>query len=225
MNRMTGSGKLRYEAVLYDFDGTLVDTIPMILKCFHYAFSKVVGKSEEDAFLLSTIGLPLIQAFSHYEPAIQQELIEAYQEENARILETDVRLFDGIVEGLTLIGNTGVHQAVVTSKRRETALFSIRQFDLDPYFEILIAREDTTVHKPDPEPIYEAMRRLSITDSKKVLFVGDSIHDLRCANRAGVDSVMVDWTYMPREELAAENPTYWISSLSDISCILSNAAL
>ena len=175
--------------------------------------------------MLSTIGLPLIQAFSHYEPAVQQELIEAYQEENARIIETDVKIFDGVIEGLTLVGCSGASQAVVTSKRRETALISMRQFKLEPYFQTVIAREDTSLHKPDPEPIFEAMRRLSVTDPKKVLFVGDSVHDLRCANRAGVDSVMVDWTYMPREELAAESPTYWISALCDISCILSNAEL
>lgn len=225
MSESTRDDSLRYQAVLYDFDGTLVDTVPMILKCFHYAFTKVVGKKEDEAFLLSTIGLPLVQAFSHYAPSVQEELIEAYQEENSRILATDVKLFDGIIEGLTFVGNRGVLQAVVTSKRRETALFTMRQFRMEPYFDLLIAREDTSIHKPDPEPIYEAMRRLSITDHSKVLFVGDSIHDLRCANRAGVDCAMVNWTYMPRDEISAENPTYWISKLSDISCILSNAEL
>lgn len=216
---------MRYEAILYDFDGTLVDTIPMILSSFRYAFSTVVGIEEDEAFLLSTIGMPLIHAFSKYPPAVQEQLLAAYQAENARIISTDVTIFEGIREGLSEISRKGVRQAVVTSKRREIALFTMRQFELEPFFELLIAREDTTVHKPDPEPIYEAMRRLSITDLTKVLFVGDSVHDLRCANRAGVDAAVVDWTYMPREELAAEKPKYWLSSLSDISCILTEAEL
>ena len=216
---------LRYDAILYDFDGTLVDTVPMILSCFHYAFDKVTGRREDDAFLLSTIGVPLANAFINYPPDVSARLIEAYQEENARILATDVRIFDGIIDGLRAVGDKGCRQAIVTSKRRDTALFTIRQFEMEPFFDLLIAREDTTVHKPDPEPIYEAMRRLGIEDKSRILFVGDSVHDLRCANRAGVDAAMVEWTYMPKDELLAESPRYRLTTLNDISCILSDTEL
>ena len=216
---------MRYDAVLYDFDGTLVDTIPMILSCFHTAFMEVTGHAEDEAFLLSTIGLPLVYAFSGYEPAVRESLYEAYQKENARILATSVRIFDGIMEGLDQVRKMGIRQGVVTSKKRETALFSMKQFDMDPYFEVLITREDTDVHKPNPEPIFLAMQKMGITDVSRVLYVGDSVHDLRCAGNAGVDSAAVNWTYMPLYELAAEKPTYWLDRLTDLPCILSDAEL
>jgi len=216
---------LRYDAILYDFDGTLVDTVPMILSCFKCAFLEVVGFEEDEDFLLSTIGLPLVHAFAKYEPCIQKSLYEAYQRENARILGDSVRVFDGINEGLSLLQKMGVRQGIVTSKKRETALFSMRQFEMESFFEILITREDTELHKPNPEPLFLALKAMGISDISRVLYVGDSIHDLRCASNAGMDSAAVSWTYMPKNELAAEKPRYWLDTLSDLSCILTNAEL
>lgn len=217
--------QLRYDAILYDFDGTLVDTVPMILSCFKCAFLEVVGFEEDEDFLLSTIGLPLVHAFVKYEPSIQKSLYEAYQRENARTLGNSVRVFDGINEGLSLLQNMGVRQGVVTSKKRETTLFSMRQFEMESFFEVLITREDTELHKPNPEPLFLALKAMGISDISRVLYVGDSIHDLRCASNAGMDSAAVNWTYMPKNELAAEKPRYWLDTLSDLSCILTNAEL
>jgi len=220
-----GETLLRYDAVLYDFDGTIADTIPMILTCFQTAFMKVTGRLEDEAFLLSTIGLPLAFAFSGYEPAVRKSLYEAYQAENAKLLATSVRIFEGVPEGLAQLQAMGIRQGVVTSKKRETALFSMRQFELESYFEVLITREDTEVHKPNPEPLLLAMQKMGISDVSRVLYVGDSVHDLRCAANAGMDSAAVNWTYMPLSELAAEKPTYWLARLTDLPCILADAEL
>jgi pyrophosphatase PpaX len=211
--------------VLYDFDGTLVDTVPMILECFQKAFLEVTGHTENEAFLLSTIGLPLSQAFLNYDPHIQVLLQDAYQKVNAILLPTAVGIFDGIIEGLTAMRTLGVRQGVVTSKKRETTLYSMRQFKMDTFFEILITREDTVIHKPNPEPIYLALQQMNISDKSRILYVGDSVHDLRCAANAGVDSAAVNWTYMPRNDLAAEKPKYWLDRLTDLSCILLDAEL
>ena len=216
---------MKYDAVLYDFDGTLVDTVPVIVKCFQKAFLHVIGHTEDEAFILSTIGLPLAYAFSGYDPAVQKSLYEEYQKENAKRIQTDVRVFEGIFEGLAQLQSMGVRQGVVTSKKRETALFSMNQFEMVPFFEILITGEDTEIHKPNPEPILLALETMGISDLSRVLYVGDSVHDLRCACNAGVDSAAVNWTYMPKNELAAEKPTYWLDRLTDLSCILSDAEL
>lgn len=216
---------MRYDAVLYDFDGTLVDTVPMILESFRRAFLEVTGREEKEEFLLSTIGLPLTAAFSGYKADVAQALLEAYQRENAKLLPTSVRIFDGIIEGLAQVRDMGIRQGIVTSKKRETALFTMRQFAMEPYFEILVTREDTKVHKPNPEPIFLAMRMMGITDVSRVLYVGDSVHDLRCAANAGVDAAAVSWTCMPKTELAAEKPIYWIARLTDLPCNLSDPEL
>lgn len=216
---------MKYDAVLYDFDGTLVDTVPVIVKCFQQAFLNVLGHTEDEAFILSTIGLPLSYALSGYDPAVQKALFDEYQKENAVRIKTEVRVFEGVSEGLALLGSMGVRQGVVTSKNRKTALINLEQFAMVPFFEVLITGEDTNVHKPNPEPILLALEKMEISDLSRVLYVGDSVHDLRCAYNAGVDSAAVNWTYMPKNELAAEKPAYWLDRLTDLSCILSDAEL
>lgn len=216
---------MKFDAVLYDFDGTLVDTIPMIVNSFHYAFQKVLSIQKSDDVIKSTIGLPLWTAFQEYDVETQKALHAAYQEENERLLPHAVEIFDGIEIGLRKIQAMGVTQGVVTSKRREPALFTMKQFNIDSFFDIIVSREDTAEHKPGPAPLLFAAEQLGISDMKRILYVGDSVHDLRCAHSAGAASAAVAWTRMPEEELKAENPTYWIESLDSISCILESREL
>ncbi|NLW89905.1 MAG: HAD-IA family hydrolase [Clostridiaceae bacterium] len=211
---------LKYDAIFYDFDGTLVDTIPLIVKCFHIAFEEVVGTRKDEKEILSTIGLPLWTAFRDYDEETQKKLHEAYIRANEKYIGTDVRLFPGVLEGLKAVSELGVTQCVVTSKRRESALFTMHQFHLENYFSLLVSREDTAEHKPSPAPIHFACERLGLIDPTRILFVGDSVHDLICAENAGVDSAAVDWTYMPKEDLRALSPKFWLDNLSELSCIL-----
>ena len=195
----------------------------MILTCFQNAFLEVTGKKEDENVLLSHIGLPLVTAFSRFEPKIQQELLDAYYKNNVRLLPTTVTVFDGVMDGLKEVRNLGVRQGLVTSKRSETALFTLRQFGMESFFDALVFREDTKIHKPNPKPIFLAINKIGIRDFSRVLFVVDSVHDLRCAANAHVDSAAVNWTYMPKNELAAEKPRYWLDRLTDLSCILTDA--
>ena len=216
---------MKYDVVLYDFDGTLLDTVPVIMESFRIAFMEVTGHEEDKDYLLSTIGLPLAKAFAHYEPDVQKALTESYTLANRRLIKTAVRSFEGVEEGLSALKRMGVRQGVVTSKQREPAIISMRQFGLDVYFDTIVTREDTSVHKPNPEPLFLGMKNLGIEDVSRVLYVGDSVHDLRCATNAGMDSAAVNWTYMPKEDLAAEKPKYWLERLTDLSCILSDTEL
>ena len=216
---------MRFDAVLYDFDGTLVDTIPMIVNSFHYAFQKVLNIRKSDDEIKSTIGLPLWTAFQEYDEETQKALNSAYHEENERLLPHAVDIFEGIESGLSQIKAMGIPQGVVTSKRREPALFTMKQFQLDSFFDIIVSREDTTEHKPGPAPLLFAAAQMGIADMKRILYVGDSVHDIRCAHNAGAVSAAVAWTRMPLEELKTENPTYWIDSLHSISCILESGEL
>lgn len=216
---------MRYDAILYDFDGTLADTVPMIVQSFQEAFKEILGIQKDEAEILATIGLPLWVAFEAYDEDTQKELHAAYQRANERLLPTAVREFPGIHEGLRAVSELGVFQGIVTSKRRETALFTIRQFNMEQYFDVFVSREDTVNHKPAPDPIFFAAEKLGITDMSRVLYVGDSIHDIKCAHNAGADAAAVDWTYMPVSELKALAPRYWLNELSELSCILTGRDL
>jgi len=132
----------------------------MILTCYQNAFMEVTGEKADEKVLLSHIGLTLATAFSRFEPKIQQELADAYYRHNERLLPTSVTVFDGVMEGLRAVQGLGVRQGLVTSKRRETALFTMRQFDMESFFEAQVFREDTTLHKPNPKPIFHAMKKI-----------------------------------------------------------------
>ena len=216
---------MRYDAVLYDLDGTLIDTVPSILKAFQRTFSEVLGEPGDEEYILSTIGRPLSEAFYPFEKSVQSELFEKCKVYSDEYLRTMAVVFPGITEDLRQLQEKGVRQGVVTSKRKAAADFSISHFGLENIFETVVVKEDTQKYKPFPEPIFEGMKRLGIKDPSRILYVGDSIHDVKCAHHAGVDCAVVDWTYMPKEEMRRENPRYWIKRIGEISCILSGGEL
>ena len=211
---------MHYDAVLYDLDGTLVDTIPAIMKAFRKAFLEVTGKPAEDKFILSTIGLPLRNAFVSFPEPLQEYLYEACRRYSAEYVQTMPTLFPKIREDLEDLSHRQIRQGVVTSKRAAPAAFVLEKFGLRSFFEVIVTADCTARHKPYPDPLKEAMQQLGLDDPSRVLYVGDSVHDLRCANAAGMPCAMVNWTYMPKEELESENPRFWINRLADIPCII-----
>ena len=217
---------MRYDAVLYDLDGTLIDSIPSILKAFRQTFLDVTGDPGDETYFLSTIGIPLSEAFEPFDPALRQRLFDVCKEYSDRYLRETADIFPRIREDLRGLQCEGVRQGVVTSKRREPARYSLEKFEIVDFFEVIVTKEDTERHKPFPDPLLEGVRRLGISDPAGVLYVGDSVHDLRCARNAGMDCAVVEWTRMPREEIAAESPRFWIRYLKeDISCILCGGEL
>jgi len=211
---------LYYDAVLYDLDGTLVDTIPAILKAFRQAFLDVTGKPCDRAFALSTIGLPLRDAFVSFPMPLQEDLYEACRKYSTEYLQTMPTIFPKIQDDLAELTRRKVRQGVVTSKRAAPAAFVLEKFALRSFFEVIVTSDCTARHKPYPDPLLEAMQQLGLDDPSRVLYVGDSVHDLRCANAAGMPCAMVNWTYMPKNELESENPKFWLHRLADISCII-----
>ncbi len=120
-----------------------------------------------------------------------------------------MREFPGIREALAGLVAGGYRLGVVTSKRSFSALPDLEFFRLDEFFEVVITADDTTQHKPEPEPVLEALRRLEAAPAQAT-FIGDSPYDLRCAHAAGVLAGAVAWGPFAREVLQAEEPDYWI---------------
>lgn len=217
---------MRYDCILYDFDGTLADSIPMILQSQIEAYEKVLGKCDrtyED--LLSYVGLPLIDTFSMHDDKTRDALLEAYTEINGRYLHADViPLFEGVREELYKIKEMGVKQGIVSSKRKMSLEITLKAKKLEDVFDILVTKEDTKIHKPEAEPLLYTVRKLGV-DLKKTMYVGDAIGDIRCAKNAGMDSVFVSWSAMPHKEILDLKPTYVINEMKELSCIISNTEL
>ena len=108
----------------------------------------------------------------------------------------------------------------MTSKRKKSLMTSIEVLHLEKNFDSFIYKELTQGHKPGPEPLLYAMEKAGLTDSNRVLYVGDAAPDILCAQAASCDSVLVGWTRMPKEELIKLGPTYVIEDISELSCII-----
>ena len=218
---------LKYDAVLYDFDGTLADSVPAIVESFKLAYIELFGectRTEED--FRSYIGLPLARTFEMHDPETADKLVATYLNINEKMLRDGVvGFFPGIYEMLTEIQEMGVKQGIVTSKSRNSTTISLDVLDAWKYFDANVFREDTDEHKPAPAPLIEGAKRMGITDMSRVLYVGDALPDALCAKNAGCDFALVDWTAMDRNSPEMANPTYLIKETKDLSCIIKTREL
>ena len=203
----------KIDLVLYDLDGTLQDSVPLIVESFQKAYEAVLGectRSVED--LKSYIGRPLGDSFERHDKETADKLVEA-------------DLFPGIAESLAGLKAKGLHQGIVTAKRKSSAMVTIDLLDIAKFFDVMVFGEDTERSKPHGDPLVEAARRFGTDDMKRVLYVGDAASDLLSAKDCGALFALVDWTMMPKDEIGKLGPDYVLSSLDEISCIIGNTEL
>ncbi|MDD2392438.1 MAG: HAD hydrolase-like protein [Eubacteriales bacterium] len=212
-----------YKYFLFDFDGTVADTVPLIMETFRHVFKVSGGEPVSDDYLLSTIGEPLEKTFDVLPRELRQGALEEYFAYNRSHLDHGVGIFYRLIRAIEEIKDIGGVTGLVTSKRHESAFHTIEQFGIGYLFDQITVREDTSRHKPHPDPVLEAIRRISEKTGNRndiilneVLFVGDSIHDLVSAKRAGTHTAIVDWTHMDRSVLIEAAPEHWIKDPSEL---------
>lgn len=217
----------KYDAVFYDFDGTLADSVPIILESFKGAYLDVFGKCDRtDESFKSYIGLPLMECFEMHDKDTQQKLYDAYLKINHKLLEEDkVKLYPGVYEGLKSLHEKGIIQGIVTSKKYDAFIITARLTGIIDFFDVVICKEDTRYHKPNPDPIQAAAEKAGLTDFGRILYVGDALPDVCCSKNAGTDFIFVNWSEMPKADILFMKPEYCIDQLSEISCIIDNNEL
>ncbi|MCR5488552.1 MAG: HAD family hydrolase [Saccharofermentans sp.] len=225
MKKMIPEKKI--DVILYDLDGTIQDSVPLIVESFQKAYEIVLGEcTRSEADLKSYIGRPLRDSFERHDRETADRLTEAYLEYNMkRMKEGAISLFPGITEGLAKIKSLGYRQGIVTAKRRSSAMVTIELLDIEKYFDTMVFGEDTVRSKPYGDPIVEGAKRLGITDMSRVLYVGDAKSDLLSAKDCGASFALVDWTMMPKDEIGKLGPDHVISSLDEIPCIIGGTEL
>ena len=209
----------KYEAIFFDLDGTLTDSIPLIMKCFHLTYMEVCGevpRTDED--LQSYIGKPLIDTFIDcHDEKTAQCLYDTYLRINeAMLANNELEFFDGVIDSLHRLHDAGYRLAIVTSKRRLSLMITLELNGLVELFEQLTVCEDTKEHKPSGEPIMHAASKMGIGDMSKILFVGDALVDYQCAMDSGVDFALVDWTKMDKTEFEQFGTPRTIKSLDEL---------
>ena len=179
--------------VLFDFDGTLVNTNDVIIASWQHTYMHYLGREESLEKITACFGEPLLltmeREFPEVDPRESAEVYRNFQKENADEL---VKIFPGIKELLEILKTDGFRMGVVTSRTRESAQRYMDMFGIGDYFEEMVSCDDTDIHKPNPEPILLCLKKMGIT-AEEALMVGDSPFDIKCANNAGVKSVLVGW--------------------------------
>ena len=208
-----------YETVVFDLDGTLVDTIGLIVDSYQHAFRTVLGRQEDERRIRAWIGQPLLRCFQEASPAHADELFAAYTEWNEANTTRLVRGYAGIPELLGELAGAGVRVAVATSKRRPPAARALELTGLTSLVPVLVTMEDTPVHKPDPTPLLFAVD-LAGGEPGRAAYVGDAAVDLRAARAAGMAGVGVLWGAGEEADLRAERPSAVCAQVSALRSVL-----
>lgn len=203
------------ELVLFDFDGTLADTIPLILASFRHATRSIYGKPLPDDALLSNVGQPLRAQMEVIDPERADDLFAAYREHNAANHDAMIRPFPGIAEALAALKAGGLRLAVVTSKARPFAERGLRVLGMQDAFDLVVSMEDTERHKPDPEPLRFALQRLQ-GERATAAYVGDSPFDIAAGKVAQMVTVAVTWGAFSVDELRGAGPDHVIGAPEEL---------
>ncbi len=208
-----------YETVLFDLDGTLADTIPLIVASYQHAFRTVLAQEVEEARARAWIGRPLLPALLEESADHGHELDRVYRAWNLENTGRLIQRYAGVPEMLEALASAGVRCGVATSKRRETAMLALEGVGIAGVIDVVAGLEDTTRHKPEPEPLLHAAATLGVAPGTCV-YVGDATVDVLAARAAGMAAVAVTWGAGEREALVATGPDAVVDTVPDLTAYL-----
>jgi pyrophosphatase PpaX len=212
---------VRFPVVLFDFDGTLIDSGAMILASMRHAATTVLGREIPEADLMAAVGGPgLVAQMRALDEERVDDLVRVYREHNEPLHES-LEPCGGIEDVLEALHLARRRLAIVTAKRHATVELAFEVLpQLRRYFELVVGAEDTERHKPDPAPLLHALERLAALH-EEAAYVGDSPFDVRAAKAAGVFAVAVTWGRIhSAERLAAEEPDALVHDAEELLDVL-----
>jgi len=204
-----------FDPVVFDLDGTVVDTVELIVESFRYATSTVLGEVLPDEFIIGGVGRPLRTQMERLSAEHAQELYDVYREYNHRRHDELIRGYDGIEEVLDALKAAGRRTGIVTSKSHDTTAMAFRAVGLEERFDVVVTASDTTVHKPSPVPLQLCLQRLGATAAGSI-YVGDSPFDIQAGAAAGMTTAAVAWGVFGRDALLAAGPDFWLDEPRDL---------
>lgn len=211
-----------YPVVLFDLDGTLADTVGLILHCYRHTMEVHLGRALPDERWLATIGRPLRDQMLDFceGPDEAEAMIRTYVAHQREVHDGMVRPFPGACDLLDELAGRGVRLGVVTSKRREMAERTLDRCGLRGAVEVLVGADDVRHGKPDPEPVVRALDALGDAAPGDAVFVGDSPYDLRAGRAAGVATAGVLWGPFDEEALRRDSPDHLVGSVEELRDVL-----
>ena len=212
---------MRFRVVLFDLDGTLIDSGPIILASMQHATRTVLGREIAYEELAATVGgQGLVSQMRALDPDRVEELVEVYKEHNDPLHET-LEAFDDFLDVLPRLRDEGRRLGIVTAKRHRTVRLALDRFpELAEQFEVVVGYEDTERHKPEPDPVLFALERLGAAPAEAA-YVGDSPFDIQAAKAAGTFAVAVAWGGIHADErLLEEEPDAFVRKPAELLDVL-----
>lgn len=207
--------------ILFDFDGTLADTFPLIYQSFKHTFeTHPLPYEVSDEKIQSYFGPPLKESFAeHYPKDMIEEVVNTYRVHNHAFHDTYVKPLPHAMVLLTYLKNEGYDIGVVTSKLRESAQYGLKVCKMESFFDLVVCGDDVTHHKPHPEPLLKACKLMEVPHDN-LIYVGDTPGDMMSAKNMGAFSIAYVSSSFNEEQIKAVNPCRIIYDLNDIKEIL-----
>ena len=204
---------------LFDLDGTLIDSIELILRSYRHTMQLHRGNQPlpPDDMWLKGLGTPLSVQFRHVtEDEVEIDaMIATYRTYNLTHHDALAKPYEGISVEVLRLKARGKRLGLVTSKLRDGALRGIKVCGLDQAFDVVLGCDNVTHPKPHPEPVLKAMDLLGARGAETV-FIGDSRFDIECGRAAGVTTAAVLWGPFDRAHLEDLQPDYWLEKPADL---------
>ncbi|HWB43142.1 MAG TPA: HAD-IA family hydrolase [Gemmatimonadales bacterium] len=197
--------------VLFDLDGTLIDSVRLILDSYHHTLAAHGLPPRTDDEWLEGVGTPLTAQFAAWggDAEMLHALIATYREYNLKHHDRMVTVYPGVVEVIRSLKDDGLATGLVTSKNRSGALRGLTLVRLEALMDVLVCADEVDNPKPHPEPVEKAVRLLG-ADPVTTIYVGDSVHDMRSGRAAGVRTAAVLWGPFGRSHLEGAQPDHWL---------------
>ena len=209
----------KIDTVLFDLDGTLIDTNELIISSFLHTLEHFYPGSYLRDDVLPFIGPSLQETFEKLNPERFEDMIEMYRDYNKSNHDLLVKEFEGVNETVETLQKKGYKLGIVTTKRSDVVEMGLKLTGLDQYFNVVVALDDVAKPKPDPEPVNMALRLLDSAPERAIM-VGDNHHDILAGKNAGTATAAVEWSLKGREYLASYKPDYILSKMPDLIPIL-----
>jgi pyrophosphatase PpaX len=203
------------KALLFDFDGTLLNTNDLIIDTFlHVLDEKFPGQYTREA-CLRFIGPSLKETFDEITPGETEAMIAKYQEFNMKYHDELAKGYDGVVETLEQLHAMGIRMAIVSTKKRFSLERGMKLLGVEHLFETYIGYDDVEHEKPHPEPVLLALQQLGV-EKEEAMMIGDNYHDILAGQNAGVKTAGVCWSVKGADYLRTFNPDYMLEHMQDL---------
>ncbi|MBU9722246.1 MULTISPECIES: pyrophosphatase PpaX [Bacillaceae] len=222
MTESSGNRKSKLQSVdtiLFDLDGTLINTIDLIVDSFLHTMEQYYPGKYKREDVVSFIGPPLSETFEKLDPEKVEEMTKTYRVFNHAKHDELVTEYEGVIDTLEALHKEGYKMAIVTTKLRETALKGMKLMGIDRFFDIIVALDQVENYKPHPEPLEKAMKALGSVP-EKTMMIGDSQHDILGGKNAGTYTAGVSWSIKGKEFLNSFEPDVMLETMPDLLEVL-----